>query len=188
MDGRQLIDPKSKRMRNESTSGRRRRPSAAVDAVSAIPTTPGMISGSLKGFLRTLDSADKPLFLPFTATSSDYLTGYCQSNCEAEHRRTGADIVFGWMIWEAVAASFIEAEFHSVVRWRRHLKDITPRRDGEKLILFVPDAERHASRLDERTWLTWSNHKLTGSHLEPTRQIRLQDPSGSNIWPDRKPD
>ncbi len=141
----------------------------------------------MKPFLRTLESVGKPLFVPFTQTSSDYRAGYCQSNCEAEHSRTGADIVFGWMIWEAPIASFIEAEFHSVVRRGRHLKDITPRREGEKLILFVPDTARQAVRLDERTWLTWSNHKQMGSHLEPTRQIRLQDPSGSNVWPERHP-
>ncbi len=93
----------------------------------------------------------KPVFLRFTPASTDYVAGQCHSNCEAEHKRTGAEIVFGWMIWESPGVEFIEAEFHSVVRRGRHLKDITPRRDAEKLILFAPDTARVAVRIDERT-------------------------------------
>jgi hypothetical protein len=153
-----------------------------VVASSLASTTPRKVSGLVIRFLRSLEFAGKPVFLPFTPTSPDYRTGYCQSNCEAEHKRTGAEIVFGWMIWENPDTAFIEAEFHSVMRHGRHLKDITPRKDGEKLILFAPDTERIAVRIDERTWHTWSNHKAQGENLEPTSGIYLQDPSGSNVW------
>jgi hypothetical protein len=149
-----------------------------------IHTTPRTISGAVKRFLRTLKSVGNPVFLPFTETSTDYRAGYCHSNCEAEHRRLGVPVVFGWMIWEVENAPFMEAEFHCVIRRGRHLKDITPRRDGEILILFVPDNQRVAVRFDDRTWETWSNQKLSLSSLGPTQKILLRDPSGSNVWPD----
>jgi hypothetical protein len=146
-------------------------------------TTPIRISGFVRRFLSSLEYAGKPVFLAFTQTSPDYLASHCHSNCEAEHKRTGAEIVCGWMIWEIPGASWIEAEFHSVVRRGRHLKDITPRRDGEKLILFAPDTERIAVRLDDRTWDSWSNHIQRGTSLQPTHGVLLQNPNGSNVWP-----
>jgi hypothetical protein len=119
-------------------------------------TTPRKVSGVVTRFLRSLEyfgkpAMGKPVFLRFTPASTDYVAGQCHSNCEAEHKRTGAEIVFGWMIWESPGVEFIEAECHSVVRRGRHLKDITPRRDAEKLILFAPDTARVAVRIDERT-------------------------------------
>jgi hypothetical protein len=131
-----------------------------------IQTSPREVSVIVLRFLSTLGFTGRPVFLSFTPVSADYIAGQCHSNCEAEHRRTGAEIVFGWTIWQVGDTPFIEAEFHSVVRRGRHLKDITPRRDGEKLILFAPDTERIAVRIDERTWDTWSNHIQRGSDIE----------------------
>jgi hypothetical protein len=144
-------------------------------------TTPRKITGLVRSFLASLQSAGTPVLLPFVAASSDYRIGYCLSNCEAECRRTNADIVFGWVVWKLRAQSFIEAEFHSVVRRGVQLQDITPRRDGEKLVLFAPDLARVAIRRDDHTWDTWTNHKKEGAFLEPTRQILIQDPN-SNVW------
>jgi|CXWL01.1.fsa_nt_gi hypothetical protein len=144
-------------------------------------TTPRKITGLVRSFLASLQSAGTPVLLPFIAASPDYCIGYCLSNCEAECRRTNAGIVFGWVVWESRAQSFIEAEFHSVVRREGQLQDITPRRDGEKLVLFAPDLVRVAVRRDDHTWDTWTNHKKQGAFLEPTRQILIQD-LNSNVW------
>jgi hypothetical protein len=152
-------------------------------------TTPRAISGAVKRFLGSLESAVNPVFLPFTFASTDYIAGHCHQNCEAEHKRTGAEIVFGWMVWEDEAASFIEAEFHSVIRRGRHLKDITPRRDGEKRILFAPDVERSAVRVEDRTWRIWNNHKAIGSEIvQFTHAFTSWNKNGgSDIWPDPPP-
>jgi hypothetical protein len=122
-----------------------------------------------------------PVFLPFMESSQNYQVGYCLSNCEAEHRKTNVEIIFGWIIWERRSQSFIEAEFHSIVRRNDQLQDITPRKDGEALVLFVPDMVRTANRQNDCTWDTWTNHKKLGSVLEPSRKILIQD-AQTNIW------
>lgn len=146
------------------------------------PTTPRKITGSIKCFLASLGPVGLPVYIPCVVASPEYRVGYCLSNCEAEHRRTKTEIVFGWVIWELRAQSFIEAEFHALVRHNGELQDVTPRKDGEKLVLFLPDLVRVAVRKDNHTWDTWSNHKKRGASLEPTRQILIQDPQ-PNVWP-----
>ncbi len=143
-------------------------------------TTPRRITGSIKRFLATLESATSPVFLLYTAVHADYQPGYCLNNCEAESLRSGDAIVFGWLIWENRSQSFIEAEFHAVIQHGDELLDITPRRDGERSVLFVPDNIRRAHRMDARTWTTWSNHKsLHGAICEATRLIDIEDLNAS---------
>lgn len=136
----------------------------------------------MRRFLQLLDAGGTPVWLPFAFTSADYKARYCLSNCEAESRRTGAKIVFGWMIWEVRSQDFMEAEFHSVIKRGGRLWDVTPRLDGEETILFVPDLNRKAERIDERTWRTWTNFKRIGGHVEATRPFDLQD-ADPNVQP-----
>lgn len=145
------------------------------------PRTPRRVTGLVRRLLESLESAGEPRFLSFKFVSSDYRPRYCLSNCEAESRRRGVNIVFGWVVWELRSAHFIETEFHSVVEVGNDYVDITPRVDHDKLVLFAPDHRRVATRLDERSWDTWSNHRRQGAWLEPTRQIILQD-EASNVW------
>jgi hypothetical protein len=98
----------------------------------------------------------------------------CLENCEAEVKKSGRTVQFGWVIWELKSAWFIEAEFHAVVRTGSRLIDITPRIDGEDRILFVPDAFRKAIRIAASEWLTWTNIKSSrGIVQEQARQIRI---------------
>lgn len=72
--------------------------------------------------------------------------------------------------------SFVEAEFHAVMKRRGALHDITPRNDGEKIVLFVPDPTRVAVRVDEHTWKTWGNHKSADGHIvEAAAPIEILD-------------
>lgn len=68
----------------------------------------------------------------------------CHINVWAHWKRNpGGSVVTGWVIWQAKAARFIEAEFHSV--WcdpTGVLLDVTPRKDGERFVLFVRDVRR----------------------------------------------
>jgi hypothetical protein len=119
---------------------------------------------------------EKSIYLPFTDISPNYLPRYCLNNCEDVHRNLGYEIVYGWMLWELPAAEFIEAEFHAVVKDRKSLLDITQRADGENTILFVPDPTRVATRVDRRTWRTWTNFKAQhGIMRELSRQILMVD-------------
>ena len=140
------------------------------------PTTPRSVTRSIREFLSTLEIAVTPVYLPFTFAAPDYEENRCLNNCEAEHKRTGAQIVFGWIVWELPSASFIECVFHAVVQRDGQLIDITPRQDNEERILFVPDAVRVARRETIRSWETWSSHKRRRRLIEPTEMIVIENP------------
>jgi hypothetical protein len=83
-------------------------------------------------------SPEQPAFLPFTQVDRRYIAGQCHANVLHRVRGHGGKRVNGWMIWESVIMD--DAEFHSV--WQSPdgtLIDITPRKDKEKLVLFLPD-------------------------------------------------
>ena len=144
--------------------------------------TPYKVTGLVRRFLQTLESAGTPVHLPFVLAWLDYLAGYCMSNTEAEAHRSGATVVYGWLIWEDRRHSFIEGEFHSVVMGDGRLRDVTPRHDGDRRVLFAPDQIRVARRGDERTWDTWSNHKQVETRIvESTHKIQIRD-AKSNVW------
>ncbi len=140
---------------------------AVKDAMD--PTTPKRVNGHVRNFIRRLGSVGQPEFLPFTFAASAYLAGNCHWNTRTELKRGPGEIVFGWVIWDLPHMSFIEAEFHSVIRRNGKLLDITPRRDGEEQILFVPDRERVVVWLDATTLKSWSNVRRLGSVFVPTR-------------------
>jgi hypothetical protein len=85
------------------------------------------------------------------------------------------------MIWEDKKKRFIEAEFHAVVKQGSSLVDITPRIDGEKKILFVPDHKRIPKRKDESTWCTWSSFKSYRGRIEPSSSVNYRDLK-PNVW------
>jgi len=117
------------------------------------------MSGVIKQFFKDAGLNGKPSFLEFSEIASEYHAKYCLDNCEAEQLRTGCEIVYGWVIWQDKKHSFIEAEFHAVVKNNDKLVDITPRVDGEKNILFVEDKTRVPKRIDNHTWRSWTNIK-----------------------------
>lgn len=129
-------------------------------------TTPKKISKRIRSFINTLGNVGDPEYLPFTPCSNKYFPQHCLSNCEAESHFSGCPIVFGWVIWEDKKARNIMAEFHAVIRRKYKHIDITPRVDGENRILFVPDKVRVATRLNERQWNTWQNHR-DNVHTQP---------------------
>ena len=123
------------------------------------PTTPPAITKHVRQFLAAANLLGKPRYLPFTLISTEYFPGYCLYNCATEARRSGDAAEYGWMIWQHETASFIEAEFHAVIRRKSGIQDITPRRDGEEIILFVPDSTRVPRFEPPNAWHTWSNFK-----------------------------
>lgn len=138
------------------------------------------MTGAIRRFLATLETTASPILLPYTDVSGDYRAGYCLDNCEAETQRSGHPTVFGWVIWEDRRQAFIEAEFHAVIRRGPELIDITPRTDGERVVLFALDPARSALRINARTWATWSNHKSQyGMVFESTRPLDIEDLNAS---------
>lgn len=101
-------------------------------------TTPEVpLSDDVRDFTRTLSDVE-PVLLPYTDYGARYIPGACHLNVAHRVKHHGGQRVFGWMIW--TGPMFTEGEFHSV--WRSpsgDLVDVTPRRDGEEFVLFVPD-------------------------------------------------
>ncbi|WP_345193681.1 SEC-C metal-binding domain-containing protein [Kistimonas scapharcae] len=85
-------------------------------------------------------SDEKPVYLELEA--EPYCVPLeCFPNVDLKIKKDGGTKVYGWQIWiwEDV---FVEAEFHSV--WKSDdgtLKDITPKTDSTKRILFLPDSK-----------------------------------------------
>ena len=67
----------------------------------------------------------------------------CHINAWLQLKYNAGSVCSGWTIWQHEPTQFVEAEFHTV--WRNDegvMIDVTPRQDGEKMILFVPDPLR----------------------------------------------
>lgn len=127
-------------------------------------TTPIKLTIGIRTFFKKLSLPAHQRLLKFHKLSDNYLTKHCLSNCDSEHISHGTPILFGWTIWEDNnyfvddrKLNVIDAEFHAVLRIDNELVDITPRADGEDLIMFVPDPQRTANRINSHTWESWSN-------------------------------
>jgi hypothetical protein len=84
----------------------------------------------------------------------------CFFNVSNTIKRKGGSIQHGWCIWENPGL-FIEGEFHGV--WKTptgELIDVTPKKDGEAKILFLPDPIRV---FDEDTYNRLDNIRLAVS-------------------------
>jgi len=83
-------------------------------------------------------SPQEPILLPFTDVGHSYRPGHCHSNVRHYTRENGGEVVGGWLVWEN--PGYAELEGHAI--WRNPagtLVDVTPRQDGEELILFLLD-------------------------------------------------
>ena len=100
-------------------------------------TTPSEIDEAVSAFCSEISSID-PVFLALENAKGGKLSD-CFNNVANHVDANGGCIQHGWIIWYA-KEQFIEAEFHAA--WadpEGTLHDITPKKDGEKRILFLPD-------------------------------------------------
>jgi hypothetical protein len=101
-------------------------------------TTPRDISPAIARFCAELAPGQAPVFVRVEPTA-DAAYGYCVFNVPPHVDRCGGRMVLGWCIWEWPGI-LLNAEFHAC--WlspEGELIDITPKPDGEKTILFLPD-------------------------------------------------
>jgi hypothetical protein len=106
------------------------------------PTTP--LSKTVTDLCEKISPGETPVFLDFSETDPRYAASNCHTNVFHLVREHGGERVNGWIIWEG---RFAEAEFHAV--WRSpegELYDVTPRADGEKTVLFLPDLVTKVTR------------------------------------------
>lgn len=139
------------------------------------PKSPKKVNGRVNAIIKELGlNPKKATFLNFTYKDESYRATYCFNNCENESNKTDCEVVYGWMIWEDTKKSFIEAEFHSVIRQNGQLIDISPRQSGEKKILFIEDSTRPTGRKRPEAWHSRTNLKMiNGFVAEEPKEVEI---------------
>lgn len=106
--------------------------------MSLLCTTPKKISLEILELCKKAVPSGRPLFVNVSIDPESAINE-CFTNVERYTAKHGGKSVLGWQIWEWPGV-FAEAELHSV--WKSPdgtLIDVSPKVDGEKLTLFVPD-------------------------------------------------
>jgi hypothetical protein len=109
---------------------------AAIDF--PVETTPHAISPAIQRLCAELAPGQKPVFIR-VEPSAEATQGNCVFNVPPHIEQFGGRMILGWCIWEWPGI-LLNAEFHAC--WlspKEELIDITPKRDGENTILFLPD-------------------------------------------------
>ena len=162
--------------------------------VTVNPMSPKKIDKKLKELLGYLDlNPDSAQHLKFTRPASFIPEAdQCHFNVWCQIREEGGKAQPGWMLAQDKRADFAEAIFHSVWRTRHgRLLDVTPRKDDEKRILFVPDNSRaialmrHEGRPAIRTFQNAKMHY--GAIVQPPEDfvavIGSDFPERMGLWP-----
>ena len=122
-------------------------------------TTPRSITHQVLELCKKLDSNQTPVFVPVKPVANS-VVDECYYNVACHIQNHGGSIQYGWTIWENHNV-IIEGNFHAC--WRNmvgELIDITPKEDGEKEILFLPDTKR----------------VYDGTPIDNVREILTKDP------------
>jgi hypothetical protein len=104
-------------------------------------TRPSAITDEIRTFCNEISPAGTPQYVDVRSAPRAQLY-QCFVNVERYAAENGGSICYGWnvMEWPGV---LLEAEFHAV--WQGsggELLDVTPRADGERRLLFLPDPNR----------------------------------------------
>lgn len=148
-------------------------------------TTPAEpLSKEVEKIVSSIVPDGKPVYLPYTNLDPLYQARFCQVNAQHRANTAGGERVDGWMIWEHL--NYAEAEAHSV--WRDpagRLIDLTPRVDGEELVLFLPDPSARVIRdgaadrlLNTRTTIPGVPFTQGGLPRETAYQLYTYPPGG----------
>ena len=102
----------------------------------------------------------------------------CFFNVLVQIRCEGGDMQHGWLIAQDSTKGFIEAQFHAVwININGELVDVTPRLDGEKRVMFIPDYEREILLSDSSgrpAILSYDNFRVfQGRPLSELERIKI---------------
>lgn len=121
---------------------------------------PQRVTPQIRDFCHSLSPGHDPVQLAVTPTAGTKPLE-CFYNVQSQVEARGGRIAYGWAIW-VWPRVFVEAEHHAV--WEIHGKmiDVTPRRDGEEKILFLPDPMRTYD-FDGNSRIDNQRHSLSSS-------------------------
>lgn len=107
---------------------------------------PASVSEEIEQFCEAVAAGQKPVLVP-VVPQAEAVVNRCHVNVADHVKRHGGAPAFGWIVWQSDV--LLHAEFHC--NWSDPsgaLIDITPKADGEKAVLFLPDPNtRWAGRL-----------------------------------------
>lgn len=158
------------------------------------PESPKKIDRTLEGLIAYL-GLDKSaaVHLKYTRpTAFQPEHDYCHFNVWLQCRYAGGQPQAGWVLAQDKQKSFAEAIFHT--NWRSpegQLVDVTPRKDQEKRLLFVPDLARSivlTSHEGKPAIHTFDNVRVLGNSLmtpltEITVAMEGDFPARHGLWP-----
>lgn len=127
-------------------------------------------------------SQEEPVKLPYTDVKYGYESTHCYDNVLHYVKHHGGDMVTGWIIWTYPNGENplfdMEAEHHAVWKSKSNkLYDITPRVDGEKNIIFLPDLNRP---YDPK--YKWLNKNFRNFKLQSHNMIGLSSPDERIVY------
>jgi len=95
----------------------------------------------IEAFCRQLDPTGKPVWVD-VRPAPGVIAGEDFASLKSHVASHSGRIQFGWILWEN-PGWFLEAEFHGIwVSPEGELRDILPRGDGARRLLFLPDSRR----------------------------------------------
>lgn len=127
-------------------------------------STPTAINDNVYRLRDKIGLSTEPVFVPVRATGGRKLND-CFADVAKKVASHGGSIQYGWTVWEC-PGKLIEGEFHAI--WAApdgSFIDVTPKADGERRILFIPDQERVYQRF----------------HIENVRLALTDDPAIQRI-------
>lgn len=150
----------------------------AQTAVKLRPTAPKKINASLRALIAHLGLDETAVQLLKYSAPSGFTpeVSMCHFNVWVQMDRLGGAAQPGWVLWQDTAHHFCEAEFHAVwVAPDGRLVDLTPRRDGEKRVMFLPDPHRAITLTEEAGRPAITTHPNVKFHagrlIEPLRSV-----------------
>ena len=165
-----------------------------VMIVPLSPYSPKRVNGYVQPLLDYLGLEARAAVLLRVSLSHGFTpeADNCHLNVWCQLRLLGGGVQHGWHLVQDPRHKFSEAIFHTV--WRSEtgeLRDLTPRQDGEKKIMFVPDDTRaiELSNYNGSPAInTFASVKVVaGEVIEPLQPIKLVMQSDfaqrNGLWP-----
>ena len=133
-------------------------------------TTPPEITDEIMQLCRQLDPSQTPRYVPVRPQAGSMIDS-CFFNLPEKVAADGGSIQHGWTIWERPSL-LIEGEFHAVwVSPGGEFVDITPKRDSEKEILFLPDSKRvWTGELVDNVRMPLINNEITRRLIKSSKE------------------
>lgn len=114
--------------------------------LASVSTTPKTVGDEVLRFCEKVVPGQEPKFVPVSPVEGAEAHN-CFINVEKVIAANGGEIAYGWTIWEGKV--LWDAEFHGCwvppegwLGGTVRMLDVTPKPDGERAILFLPDPKR----------------------------------------------